>query len=192
METMKVTWKGTVPLLMHSERLADPMDDAAKRLAALTSARGNAKKTEAHVEDVARAEWEGGLYYDEDLGPYIPGFNILACIRDGAKLQRLGSEVIRSVQVVEDRVPLTYPGPRDLDGMWEAKLYDRRGVAVSTAKVMRTRPKFHHWELTFTVAYIEERISRENLERVMRDAGLMVGLGDFNQRFGKFEVARAA
>lgn len=58
METMKVKWTGTVPMLMHNERLADPLDPHTKALAALTSTRGNAKKTDAHIEDVARAEWD--------------------------------------------------------------------------------------------------------------------------------------
>lgn len=104
METMKVKWVGTVPMLMHNERLADPLDPHTKALAALTSTRGNAKKTDAHVEDVARAEWEGGLYHDVDIGPFVPGYNVRACIREGAKLSKLGREIERAVHVVEDKI----------------------------------------------------------------------------------------
>lgn len=189
METMKVKWVGTVPMLMHNERLADPLDPHTKALAALTSTRGNAKKTDAHVEDVARAEWEGGLYHDDDIGPFVPGYNVRACIREGAKLSKLGREIERAVHVVEDKIAVQYEGPRDVDGMWSAKLYDRRSVKVGQARVMRTRPKFHHWTIEFTLAWSEDRITRENLVKVMREAGLLIGLGEFRSRFGKFEVS---
>lgn len=189
MEQMTVKWTGTNPMLMHNERLADPLNEYAKRLKALTSVRGNAKSTEAHIEEVARAEWEGGLYYDPEVGPYVPAFNILAAISSGARLSKLGKEIERGVVVVGDMIPLVYKGPRDLDGMWAAKMRDRSGVKVGQQKVMRTRPKFQNWALEFDVAYENARITRDDLLRVMRDAGAMTGIGDFRARYGRFEVS---
>jgi hypothetical protein len=189
METLNVKWIGTNPLLMHNERLADPMSEASKALAEVTSKRGNAKKTDAHVEDVARLEWEGGLYHDDEVGPYLPTHNIAAAIREGARLSRLGKEIERAVVVLGDKIPVDYTGPRDIEGMWAAKLYDRSGVRVGQAKVMRTRPKFARWSVAFEIAFNPERITREQLVSVMSDAGKMTGIGDFRARFGRFEVS---
>lgn len=182
-------------MLCHNEQLADPMSPAAKALSALTSRRGNAKKTETHVEDVARAEWDGGLYWDESVGPYLPAFNILAAIREGARLSKLGKEVERSVHLLgSDMVPILYEGPRTLDAMWERGTVHvhRCGVKVGQAKIMRTRPKFSRWSLEFTLSIVDDRISREDLERVMGDAGRYTGIGDFRARFGRFTVEVAS
>ena len=59
---------GVGPLLMHSSRLADPLDPLTKQLAAITS---KAVRTEADHERIAQLEWHGGLWL-ADGRPCIP------------------------------------------------------------------------------------------------------------------------
>lgn len=197
METMKVKWIGTRPMLMHNERLADPLNEHAKALASLTSAKGAATKTEAHCAEKSRVEWEGGLYYDDETGPYVPAWNILACIKEGARMKKRGKEVDRAVEILDiDRVPLLYDGPRDLEGMWSAGLYLRVGVTSGGGgRVQRTRPQFPRWSLAFDLVFDPSRFSRDGLVESMADAGMYVGIGDWRPsspkkggRYGKFRV----
>lgn len=186
METIKVRWTGTRPLLVHSEILADPTSPQSRRLKEITSQRGAVKSTDTYAAECSRAEWEGGLYYDPTLGPYMPGANILASIEGGARLTKMGKEIERGLVVLDDMVPIEYTGPRDLDGMYEAGMYDRRGVKVGQAKIQRTRPIFHKWTLNFQIAIDPNRLQADVLRAILEDAGRYVGIGTYRKRFGRF------
>lgn len=83
--TLRIT--GTSPLMMHSDRLANPLNPATKAHKELT---GKRKKTDDDHLAIARSEFIAGAYYDEKLGFYIPGANFDATFLAGAKLQKLG------------------------------------------------------------------------------------------------------
>jgi len=186
MKTAIYTIKGLTPLLMHSERLANPFDDLTKELKAIT---GKRKKTEDDLFAMARIEYMGGLYFDDDAGVHLPGYNILAAIVGGGKIHKLGTAVKRAVIVNEDRVPVLYTGPKKPSALFENKAFvDMRSVKVGTAKITRCRPKFTEWAATFSVAYDENSIQKSEIDQCLTSAGLMVGLGDYRPRFGRFQV----
>ena len=72
MKQLKVKITGVSPLLMHSDRFANPLDKATKAHKELTAKR---KKTDADHEAIAKSEWLGSLYWRDDIGPFIPGQN---------------------------------------------------------------------------------------------------------------------
>ena len=185
MRQMKVKIKGLSPLLMHSDRFANPLDKATKAHKELT---GKRKKTDADHEAIAKSEWMGSLYYDEKLGPYIPGQNLDATLQEAAKLQKLGKKFKQAVMVVENEVPLQYKGPRTPDALFDAGFVDVRGVKVAMAKLMRCRPKFNEWAAEFTVAFNEDVLNAEEVKKAIADAGALIGVCDYRPRFGKFEA----
>jgi len=187
MKTANCTIKGTNKMMMHSERLANPFDPLTRQIKAIT---GRRKKTEDDLLEIARIEWEGGLYHDDESGIYVPGHNILACMVAGGKIHKLGTALKRALLVLEDKVPLKYEGPKTPAKLFENKSFvDMRSVKVGTSKVMRCRPIFHAgWELTFSVAYDESTIQLNDIAMCLESAGNMVGLGDYRPRFGRFSV----
>jgi len=189
MKQATYTIRGNTPLLMHSERLANPFDPLTKQIKAVT---GKRKKTEDDLLEIARLEWLGGLYYDDSAGIHVPGYNIFAALIGGGKIHKLGTAIKRSAIVQEDKIPLVYEGPKKPDSLFENKRFvDIRSVKVGTAKVARCRPIFHDWQLSFTVLFDEGGIQRAELDRVLKDTGTMVGFGDYRPRFGRFEVVSA-
>lgn len=184
MRQIKVRVKGVSPLLMHSDRFANPLDPATKRHKELT---GKRKKTDSDHEAIAKSEWLGSLYHSEKSGPYIPGQNMDATLQEAAKLQKLGKKFKQAVMVVEDEIPLKYTGPRDPEGLFAAGFLDVRGVKVAMAKLMRCRPKFTSWAAEFTVAFNEDVLNVEEVKKAIQDAGLLIGVCDYRPRFGKFE-----
>lgn len=189
MKSASYTIQGVTPLLMHSERLANPFDPLTREIKAVT---GKRKKTEDDLLDIARLEWLGGLYHDDDAGVHLPGYNIFAAIIGGGKIHKLGTAIKRSALVQEDKVPLVFEGPKAPDAIFKNKRFvDMRSVKVGTSKVLRCRPIFKDWRCTFTVLYEESGIQRSELDRVVRDTGTMVGVGDYRPRFGRFEVVEA-
>jgi hypothetical protein len=186
MKSATYTVRGITPLMMHSERLANPFDPLTKEIKAVT---GKRKKTEDDQLEIARLEWLGGLYFDDDAGIHIPGYNMFAAIVNGGKLHKLGTAIKRAALVKEDHIRLVYEGPKTPDKLFEDKRFvDIRSVKVGMAKVARCRPVFKAWEMTFTVLYEETALQRQDLDRVLADTGAMIGLGDYRPRFGRFEV----
>lgn len=191
MEQIKLRLTGTSPMLHHNVRLVDPLDEHTRALSAAAK-EAKSKKTDASHRTLARVEFEAGLYWDEKLGPYAPSTWVLKSLRDAAALTKQGKGIERGVTSMEDMLPLKYRGPRDVDGMWEAKMYDRRAIGVSTSKTMRTRPKFIEWALDVAFMFEPELIGRETLIAHAQQAGAFMGIGDARRlRFGRFEVEAA-
>lgn len=188
MQAFRMTCTGTRPLLVHNVRLASPMNPYAKALKALNSKRS---KTDEDRVAIAKVEFEGSLYFDEEIGPYLPGGNLLASITEGAKIKRAGRKVERGVTVVEFELPLVYKGPRDLAGLWgngESEYVDIRPVTVQSSKVDRCRPIFRDWLIEATVVVDKSAIDIDEFKEVAGLAGKMAGLGDYRKQFGRYAV----
>ncbi|WP_054909028.1 hypothetical protein [Pseudomonas sp. NBRC 111135] len=185
MQIIQAKLTGTRPLLMHADVFADPLNPLTKAHKELTSRR---KKSDDDHELIAQSEWRGGLYFDENLGPYMPGLNIEAALVAGGKLSKLGTQLKRSVEVVDERCRLDYEGPRTVEGLWSQRFYDARSVKVQTARLTRYRPLFRLWSLPCSIAFDEELINRDQVIKCLVDAGQYCGLGDFRPKFGRFSV----
>jgi hypothetical protein len=190
MKTVMFDIKGIAPILMHSERLANPFEEVTKHLKAMTKKRN---RTEDDMLDIARIEWLGGLYMNESGHPALPGWNLLRSIVEGARLCKMGKAVERACMVHEDWVPLKYDGPSVADELFKNKRFvDMRSVKVGTSKVMRCRPIFRDWSCSFTILFDENVIEFDSIARATRDAGMMIGIGDYRPRFGRFVVGDVA
>lgn len=183
MLTATLTLKGEAPLVMHNARMADPLDEHARKLASLTGKRG--KKLEDH-ELIARVEFEGGLYIDPDVGPYLPGENILKSLVEGARLTKRGKEVERAVVLNIDVVPLIYDGPRDVQGLYDAGFLYRKTVGVGKSRTVRTRPKFDEWAVSTDIYIDASRLDLSDVEAIADAAGAYIGLCERRPRFGRF------
>jgi hypothetical protein len=179
--------RGISPLLLHNIQLADPLNEWAKALKAISSKR---KKTETDYEEMARIEWFGGLYVDEDNRPVFPGVNIEAAFIDAGKKQRLG-EAFKSGLISDGNWRIEYDGPKNADDLWKNqrdKFSDRRAVVVGMARVFRTRPAFRKWELAFTVNFLPDILNKSQVTEAAATLGRLIGIGDYTPRHGRFEV----
>ena len=193
MEIIKIKFTGISPLMMHSERGANPLDPDVKELKKI-SGKGKGKKTDEDYAEMARMDWQLGMYFDEKAGPYIPGINVRACVVAGGKMNKLGTSLQRGTTVLVEKIPLEYSGPRSMEKLWENSNYrDIRSVVVGQSRTMRCRPIFKEWSLTFDFYYDPSVIDKENVLLSATNAGTFIGLGDFrpgkgNGTFGRFSV----
>ena len=188
MKKLHFTITGDAPLLMHNGRLASQDDPYARAMKEIS---GKRKKTDADYEEMARLEFLGGLYLDENEEPCIPSHVFEACIigRGGAaRKERMGKESAASFWVLED-TPLQYDGPREPAKLWESKKFVFQAlVKVQSSRVMRTRPIFKDWSADVGVEFNSELIDEESVRRWVEVAGEQVGLMDWRPRFGRFSV----
>lgn len=202
METVKIRVEGKVPLLMHSNQMANPLNVYSRAIKPLT---GKRKKTDADHLEISRIEWEAGLYFDEEGSVCIPAEVIEATLRNAARKTKNGKLIEEGVRVEENFCKLDYPNngfkrksfpatteaipSKELDRMYE-KHYDCRLAKVkgSGGTVLRTRPRFDKWGFEFTLMYDENIISQRTLLEVVAVAGERIGFCDYRPRYGLFNA----
>ena len=190
MEKVSLKIVGTSALLMHCDRLANPLDPLKKEMASFT---GKRKKTDEDHEMIAKIEWCAAMYYSDETGPYLPGRMLKACLIGAAKKTKEGPKIKTGLIVMTDKAPVKYPGPRNQKAMWENKNFiDIRSVVVQRARLMRCRPTFPSWEVVFEIVYDPSIIDKSDILRIAETAGLIVGMGDYRPEnggdFGRFSV----
>jgi hypothetical protein len=180
---------GTAPLLMHSDRLADPLDHHTIEIAKISSKR---KKTIADHQLLSKLEFIGGMYWDEKLGPYAPAKWLDGGVVEGGKRERLGETIKRACRCVEDQIPIEYEGPRAMEALWDAGFWDRRPVGVKQNKTLRTRACFKLWRFPCTFIYDDSELEYEQIYRAVERLGRLYGIGDYTPRFGRFDIEEAS
>ncbi len=186
---VRLTMDGTTPLMLHNVRLASPMNAYAKRLKALN---GKRNKTDEDRLEIARVEWEGGLYYDETLGPYVPAQNILRTLINAGRLSKQGMKIERGVSFVDYMFPILWPDhSTDLDKLWgngESQYVDIRPVTVQRNKVDRCRPIFPQWRLEAELEVDPSVLEFEELVAIAETAGRLIGTCEYRLVYGKFRA----
>ena len=184
MKTLRVTWKGISPLIMHSCQCVNPLHPIAKELKKYTSKKN---KTDEDLNTISDLEWEAGAYWKDGLGLYIPAENVEATITNGAKANKKGKDVQKYVDVVDLYIPLDYGENLSKDELIQNYEYrDTRIMTVMRSKVLRTIPRFDQWKIEFELRYNEEKIDIETIINAIEYAGMYVGLCDSRPKYGKF------
>jgi hypothetical protein len=178
---MKLTvhMTGMSPLLMHNPRLADPDDEIVQEIHKINSKQ---KKTADDREHRSHLEFIGGLYLGVN-GPVIPAVNIRKCWIETGRSRKLGTAVQRAVIMNAVEYPVEYDGPRDPEELWQETSHRNRmmiatGNGRSRARLPRIRPMFMPWGLTFEIDLITQFIDLDAFQEIVRDAGIIEGLGD--------------
>jgi len=168
-------------LMQHNEQLANPLNEYRRSRAELTNKKN---KSDEDFIEIARREFQGGLYYDEKLGPYIPGHAINKMVMEGAKRRKLGKLFLQFVMVTNSMIPIQYKGPRKRKEMWETLdangqhvFADMRLVGVGQRRILRTRPLFRDWSLKFTLRVEAGQVNADDVKSAL-EAAQSLGLGD--------------
>ena len=184
MRTLRMTWKGTTPLIMHSCKCVNPLHPISLKMKKYTSKR---KKTEEDQVIISNLEWEAGAYWEDGIGLFIPSENVEATIKNGAKAMKKGKDIEKYCDVKEFYIPFNYYANLTKEELIAKPEYrDVRPMTVQRSKVMRTRPRFNKWSITFDLIYDETKIDRDTIIQAVEYAGSYVGLCDSRPKYGKF------
>jgi len=199
MKQVKIQLTGIAPILLHNKTTADPLSPYAKAMKPLTSKRN---KTDEDYLDLARLEWEAGLYINGDGLVTIPAENLETMLWEGGKLNKNGPKFKAGVFVQSDAI-LEYDGTKieingngkkipnpELDKFFQAH-HNRALVRIQGKFIIRTRPIFHNWRLQMTILYNENIINKRAIIQAAQRAGPEKGLGDRRPRIGRFEAKGA-
>lgn len=179
-----LTLVGETPLLMSSGEV-DRESELYREYRALSKARAKTIEQEAQLREL---EWHTRIYFDEEIGPYLPGKNIKELLRSAATKWKLGESVRRSLVVPDYRIALQYEGPRDLKGLWADGFRYTTMVAnagAGSGRVERTRPCFDNWSLQCEIAFDTDELDEDSFIAIIQRSQ-KYGLGDYRPEFGAF------
>ena len=186
MKTIKVELKGLSPLLMHSCRSANPLDPVNIKLKALT---GKHKKTEEDNRKISDLEWELSLYWNDNMGLYIPAENIERCIQEAGKNKRKGNAFVRGFSCVDMMADVDIGENLSWEQMFkDFRFRDVRTMVVDKKRLMRTRARFNMWKCSFVALYDESVLNFSDVVESLGYAGKYVGLCDSRPKYGKFSA----
>jgi hypothetical protein len=199
MKALKTTWTGIRPLVMHSAAMIDPDNPNVRLLNQMQRALKKLKKEDEEGREeqrrkIERVEWEASLYFDGER-LFVPGDNIMRCIQEGARKSKAGKQAESGLLPVDDSViHTTVKGKINLDSLFQDKAFSlRQAVRIpprTGSRIMKVRPMVPTgWSITFDVEYDEKVLATEALKEAMKDAGTLIGLGDWRPKFGRFEVS---
>lgn len=174
MKTLKVTIKGTSPLLMHAYK-------------------GDTPKGFEKSSPEEQAEYH--TYRNEKTRElYIPVENMHKALINAGRFSRgkgrasLQSEIAGCITLSPARIGL---GLKEYD-------VSSMGVVIKATggRVMRHRARIEDWGITFAVDYDENVITKKQIEEVITNCGVRVGLLDNRPEkkgpYGRFELVDAA
>jgi len=179
------TESGGSALVVHNPRLADPLDEHTRGVAAISKKRN---KTEADYYELGHREFIGGLYTNGN-GPCVPAVNIIRCLQDGAKRHKRGVHILQGVHPLIEHADLRYEGDeiRDPEKMWKAGTFSlRKTIGVRGARTVRTRPIFTEWSLELPVEVDSTIFDLDTLQLCWADAGRFMGIGEMRPIYGRF------
>ncbi len=193
MKQVKLHFVGSTDLLMHNPSiLMNPFHKITQEMKGLTAKR---KKSDEDLRRISELEWHASLYFDPEVGVYMPGDNVEKCAVECARMKKRGKDVQRGLMCLERRIPLIVDGKvqKNISALFSmnGKYVDLRPERVSGRGVLRTRPIFRDWQFTVDIAFDDEIWNERDVVQLFEDAGKYMGLCDRRPRFGQFVVEKA-
>ncbi len=176
MKTVQVVIKGITPLLMHRFPMAGAEDTS---------------KKSTGVPDW-KAEGELGLYKDAKGHIYQPASHIEGALKQASKTLKVpGKRGATYARLVGSAVSIE---PDAIPHKITKYEIDARPVVIQRARIIRYRPIFNDWELSFQIIIGDDQIPIEVVKLALEHAGQYVGIGDYRPgrggKFGKFMVTQ--
>lgn len=196
--------EGVAPLLVHNGKVTtNPLNPLTKEIKRFSSKRN---KSDEDLYTLAKLEWLGGLYLTkppkievkgneviihESGVPCIPSDVLEGAIIGGAKKSKLGTQFKSAMMVEQDSV-LEYEGSQDLEELWQdGNFTDSRKVRIQKNSIIRCRPIFYQWAVSFAVSYLPSLINPDQIAEALNKAGVQEGLCDYRPKFGRFVAMTA-
>lgn len=183
LKIIDVTIEGASPMLVR--RFSDAQQESAT-----SGKRGSSVGNNGTPQEQA----DDALYKDEKGKPIMPGVNIFQCIMAGGRFFKMGKKQVTTARgsllpacVIMNTTyaPIVHKQP------WKV---DTRPVKIPATggRILRHRPCFDDWKMSFSVQLDEEIMSAEFFREIVDAAGNRIGMGDYRLDcrgpFGRFKV----
>ena len=180
---------GISPLLQNNPQTVDPFNHYAKAKKAITNKRS--AKTDDDLLELGNLETESKLYFDDEIGVYVPATWITeAIICTGFSVAKIGRAKMRGgLFATESKIKLKYRGMNKVktitDVVMNPEFRHRMLLKQGQVRVPKDAPIFHGWSFETAVEFDDTVVDMGSLRRIVERSAKYGGFGDFRPTFGR-------
>lgn len=180
---------GISPLLQNNPQTVDPFNHYAKAKKAITNKR--TAKTDDDLLELGNLETESKLYFDDEIGVYVPATWITeAIICTGFSVAKIGRAKMRGgLFATESKIKLKYRGMNKVktitDVVMNSEFRHRMLLKQGQVRVPKDAPIFHDWSFDTAVEFDDTVVDMGSLRRIVERSAKYGGFGDFRPTFGR-------
>lgn len=185
----RIVVTGISPLLQNNPQTVDPFNHYAKSKKAITNKR--TAKTDDDLLELGNLETESKLYFDDEIGVYIPATWITeAIICTGFSVAKIGRAKMRGgLFATEPKIKLKYRGMNKVktitDVVMNSEFRHRMLLKQGQVRVPKDAPIFHDWSFETAVEFDDTVVDMGSLRRIVERSAKYGGFGDFRPTFGR-------
>ncbi len=185
----KIVITGISPLLQNNPQTVDPFNRYAKAKKSITNKRTS--KTDDDLIELGNIETESKIYFDDDLGVYVPATWITeAVICTGFSVAKIGRAKMRGgLFATESKIKLKFRGMNKVktitDVVMNPEFRHRMLLKQGQARVPKDAPIFHDWSFETAVEFDDTVVDLGSLRRIVERSAKYGGFGDFRPTFGR-------
>lgn len=184
---IKIT--GISPLLQNNPQTVDPFNRYAKAKKAITNKR--TAKTDDDLIELGNLETESKVYFDEQIGVYIPATWITeSIIVTGFSVAKIGRAKMRGgLFATENKIALEYRDKAKVktitDVVMNPAFRHRMLLKQGLVRVPKDAPIFHEWAFKTILEFDDSVVDLRTLKSIIERASKYGGFGDFRPTFGR-------
>lgn len=184
---IKIT--GISPLLQNNPQTVDPFNRYAKAKKAITNKR--TAKTDDDLIELGNLETESKVYFDEQIGVYIPATWITeSIIVTGFSVAKIGRAKMRGgLFATENKIALEYRDKAKVktitDVVMNPAFRHRMLLKQGQVRVPKDAPIFHEWAFKTILEFDDSVVDLRTLKSIIERASKYGGFGDFRPTFGR-------
>jgi len=184
----RVKIAGFSPLLQNNPQTADPFNRFAKAKKAITNKRA---KTDDDLVALGNLEVESKLFFDDELGVYVPATWLTESIITKAfAVAKIGAKKMRGgLFFTQDKLKLHY---RDMDKVKTIQdivgneVFRKRMILKQgEVRVPKDFPIFHKWSFEGVLEFDDKVVDAGTIKLIAESAAKYGGYGDFRPTFGR-------
>ena len=190
----EITIQGRPPGLIQHDgaKGLDTRSALALEIKSITSKKSS-NRTAAEDARHRELECQRGLWLDRSGAPTVPAAAIRSVIETGARKRKQGPQVREGLRVTKI---VSFDYDKEALGTTAEEIGRNAqltvDVVVSRSRVLRTRPLFPDWSLTFQVEGDDELVDDTKLADWLAIAGRRIGIGDWRPeksgQYGRFST----
>ena len=193
MKNLKCTIVGNNEIRINNPQSADPLNRYAKAMKEINSIH-HSKKTDADREKLESISMESKLYFNNDLGVWIPSTWVMAGIGGVShELSGVSKKVIREgVFMNQDKIKLNYTGMDKVKKIEDIVLNPNHKAlelhTINKRKIPKGTPKFDNWSFDIDFDFNEEVVTEDQLRVIINKMVTHKGFGDFRPTYGRGQI----
>jgi len=152
------------------------------------------KRTDADYAEMADLEVASRVYFDDEIGVYVPSRWVSEAVaRKAFAVAKISKQATRgALFMTSDKLPLTYKNMgrvKKIEDIVKDSFFRHAMILPQgQIRIEKNSPIFHEWSFTASMEFDDKVFDRTDLQRIITETAHYVGFGDFRPTFGRSTV----